>query len=78
MRQTSTNVGGSPAPGSPPTIRRPAATAGLEAMPLRRSPRLMEDLNCNRGASQGNSSPAISISARKNMITPWVREGSDR
>ena len=28
--------------------------------PPRRSPRLMEDLNCNRAASQGNSSPANS------------------
>ena len=36
-----------------PTRRRPAATAGPEAMPPRRSPRLMEDLNCNRAASQG-------------------------
>ena len=53
-------------------------TGSDASSPPRRSPRLMEDLNCNRGASQGNSSPAISISARKNMITPWVREGSDR
>ena len=59
-RQTSTNVGGSLATGSPPTRRRPAATGGLKAMPPRRSPRLVEDLHCNRPASQGNSSPAKS------------------
>ena len=30
------------------------------------SPRLMEDLNCNRAASQGNSSPATTVArARK-------------
>ena len=42
-RQTSTHVGGSPAPGSPPTRRRPAATAGPEAMPPRRSPRALDE-----------------------------------
>ena len=33
--------------------------------PPRRSPRLMEDLNCNRAASQGNSSPANSSARAK-------------
>ena len=47
IRERSTNVGGGPAPGSPPTRRRPAATAGPEAMPPRRSPSLLEDLNSN-------------------------------
>ena len=63
-RHTSTSAGGSPAADSPPTRRRPASTAGPEAMPSRRSPRLVEDLHCNRPASRGNSSPANSISAR--------------
>ena len=57
-RHTSTSAGGSPAADSPPTRRRPASTSGPEAMPPRRSPRLVEDLHCNRLASQGNSSPA--------------------
>ena len=48
-RQT-TNVGGSPASGSPAIRGRPVATVGPEAMSPRRSPRLMEDLNCNRAA----------------------------
>ena len=59
-RHTSTSAGGSPAADSPPTRRRPASTSGPEAMPPRRSPRLVEDLHCNRPASQGNSSPAKS------------------
>ena len=59
-RHTSTSAGGSPAADSPPTSRRPASTSGPEAMPPRRSPRLVEDLLCNRPASQGNSSPAKS------------------
>jgi hypothetical protein len=41
--------------------------------PPRRSPRLMEDLICNRAASQGNSSPANS-SARAKAFSPL---GSD-
>merc|ERR1712070_69489 len=59
-RHTSTSAGGSPAADSPPTRRRPAPASGPEAMPPRRSPRLVEDLHCNRPASQGNSSPAKS------------------
>ena len=61
-RHTWTSADGSPAADSPPTRRRPASTAGPEAMPPRRSPRLVEDLDlhCNRPASQGNSSPAKS------------------
>ena len=59
-RHTSTSAGGSPAADSPPTRKRPAPTSGPEAMPPRRSPRLVEDLLCNRPASQGNSSPAKS------------------
>ena len=46
-------------------IPDPAATAGPEAMPPRRSPRLVEDLGCNRAASQGNSSPANSSARAK-------------
>ena len=37
--------------------------------PLRRSPRLLEDLNCNRAASQGISSPANS-SAHGKAFSP--------
>ena len=37
--------------------------------PPRRSPRLLEDLNCNRAASQGISSPANS-SARGKAFSP--------
>ena len=48
-------------------------TAGPEAMPPRPSPRLVEDLGCNRAASQGNSSPANS-SARAKARSPL---GSD-
>ena len=59
-RHTSTSAGGSPAADSPPTRKRPAPASGPEAMPPRRSPRLVEDLHCNRPASQGNSSPAKS------------------
>ena len=59
-RHTSTSASGSPAAGSPPTRKRPAPGSGPEAMPPRRSPRLVEDLLCNRPASQGNSSPAKS------------------
>ena len=53
-------LGGSAAPGASPTRRRSAATAGPEAMPPRRSPRLVEDLKSSRAASQGNSRPANS------------------
>ena len=59
-RHTSTSAGGSPAADSPPTRKGPAPASGPEAMPPRRSPRLVEDLLCNRPASQGNSSPAKS------------------
>ena len=69
-RHTSTSAGGSPAADSPPTRKRPAPTSGPEAMPPRRSPRLVEDLLCNRPASQGNSSPAKS-SAR---VKAWTAQ----
>jgi len=59
-RHKSTSAGGSPAADSPPTRTGPAPASGPEAMPPRRSPRLVEDLHCNRPASQGNSSPAKS------------------
>ena len=35
-------------------------TGSDASSPPRRSPRLVEDLHCNRAASQGNSSPANS------------------
>jgi len=73
-RHTSTSAGGSPAADSPPTRRRPAPASGPEAMPPRRSPRLVEDLHCNRPASQGiqpQPSNAAEMEAPLWRVTSW-------
>ena len=50
--------GREPGSGLTPDKKEARVDLGPEAMPPRRLPRLVEDLHCNRPASQGNSSPA--------------------
>ena len=52
--------GREPGSGLTPDKKEACTGLGSEAMPPRRSPRFVEDLLCNRPASQGNSSPAKS------------------